>query len=335
MSSRPADAAAPGDSLERSLGLAVRELRQRHNLTIAEVSARVGISSGMWSKIENGQTAMSLDTLARIGRALGVSLSTLFRRYDVALGDAQLVKAGEGMEVVRRGTKRGHTYHLLAYDQGPSKIFEPFLISLDDASEVFPSFEHPGTEFIHMLQGKNRVPPRPADLRAGARRFADLSRRRAARPGAADRDADPLSLDHRLRRRSAAGLIKIRVRPFMHTLSWLIVLLVNFGVIAAFAPSMADGDLVGTSVSALFAAISALLVAARFRHLPTWGHTAMKLLCWAIPVLALAGSLDYGIVSGQEILSLIVAALIGWGSWRAFLLFAPKANSAVNTGAAR
>lgn len=144
----------PVDSLERSLGLAVRELRQRHNLTIAEVSARVGISSGMWSKIENGQTAMSLDTLARIGRALGVSLSTLFRRYDVALGDAQLVKAGEGMEVVRRGTKRGHTYHLLAYDQGPSKTFEPFLISLDDASEVFPSFEHPGTEFIHMLQGK-------------------------------------------------------------------------------------------------------------------------------------------------------------------------------------
>jgi len=55
---------------------------------------------------------------------------------------------------VRRGTKRGHTYHLLAYDQGPTKVFEPFLITMDDASEVFPTFEHPGIEFIYMLQGK-------------------------------------------------------------------------------------------------------------------------------------------------------------------------------------
>ena len=69
-------------------------------------------------------------------------------------GSAQLVKSGEGMEVVRRGTKRGHTYHLLAYDQGPTKLFEPFLITMDDASEVFPTFEHPGVEFIYMLEGK-------------------------------------------------------------------------------------------------------------------------------------------------------------------------------------
>ena len=56
--------------------------------------------------------------------------------------------------MVRRGTKRGHTYHLLAYDQGPTKVFEPFLITIDHESEVFPTFEHPGTEFIYMLEGK-------------------------------------------------------------------------------------------------------------------------------------------------------------------------------------
>jgi quercetin dioxygenase-like cupin family protein len=58
------------------------------------------------------------------------------------------------MEVVRRGTKSGHTYHLLAYDQGPTKTFEPFLITIDNQSEVFPDFEHPGTEFIYMLEGR-------------------------------------------------------------------------------------------------------------------------------------------------------------------------------------
>jgi DNA-binding XRE family transcriptional regulator len=140
-------------ALERYIGNTIRELRQKHGLTIAEVAEQTSISRGMLSKIENAQTATSLETLAKLANALGVSLATLFRNYNIPAGSAQLVKQGEGMEVVRRGTKCGHTYHLLAYDQGPTKRFEPFLITMDDASEVFPTFEHPGTEFIYMLEG--------------------------------------------------------------------------------------------------------------------------------------------------------------------------------------
>ncbi|MFM8246932.1 MAG: helix-turn-helix domain-containing protein [Burkholderiaceae bacterium] len=148
--------AAGGDGLAiaRYLGAELREKRLAHGLTIAEVSKLAGISRGMLSKIENGQCATSLDTLHRLARALGLSLSALFRDVDMIEGNAQLVRAGEGMEVVRRGTRSGHTYRLLAYDQGPEKLFEPFLISLDDASEVFPTFQHPGTELIYMLQGR-------------------------------------------------------------------------------------------------------------------------------------------------------------------------------------
>ena len=139
--------------LERYLGITIRELRQRHGLTIAQVSAQAGISRGMLSKIENAQTSAGLDVLNRIAQALGVSLSMLFRNFDVPQGGAQLVKKGSGMEVVRKGTKSGHTYHLLAYDQGPRKLFEPFLITMEDVAERFPVFQHPGTEFIHMLKG--------------------------------------------------------------------------------------------------------------------------------------------------------------------------------------
>jgi DNA-binding XRE family transcriptional regulator len=158
-SNRVAPGPAEGDrvarpGLERYLGSVIRALRQRDHLTIADVASQAGISQGMLSKIETGQAAMSLDTLSRIAQALGVSISQMFRDYELPAGGAQLVKAGEGMEVVRRGTKRGHTYHLLAYDKGPRKRFEPFLVTMDDASEVFPSFEHPGTEFIYLLAGK-------------------------------------------------------------------------------------------------------------------------------------------------------------------------------------
>ncbi|WP_425217128.1 helix-turn-helix domain-containing protein [Tumidithrix helvetica] len=145
---------ADSDSLARYLGNTIRDLRQKHGLTIAEVAEKSGISRGMLSKIENALTATSLETLVKIANALGVSMATLFRHYNPPEGGAQLIKQGQGMEVVRRGTKSGHTYHLLSYNQGPNKYFEPFLISMDDASEVFPTFEHPGIEFIYMLQGK-------------------------------------------------------------------------------------------------------------------------------------------------------------------------------------
>ena len=144
----------PSASLERHIGYTVRKLRQQHGLTIADVSASAGISRGMLSKVENGLTATSLETLDRLAHALGVSMTSIFRDYNVRGGVAQLVRRGEGMEVVRRGTKSGHTYQLLAYDQGPTKAFEPFLISIDEPTEVFPTFEHPGTEFIYMLKGQ-------------------------------------------------------------------------------------------------------------------------------------------------------------------------------------
>ncbi|MGE0801063.1 MAG: helix-turn-helix domain-containing protein [Lautropia sp.] len=142
------------ETLDRHLGSTVRDLRRRNQLTISDLATRASISPGMLSKIENGQTGTSLATLVAIANALGVGVSTLFRSYDTPAGRGRLVKAGQGMEVVRRGTSKGHTYRLLSYDQGPRKRFEPFLIAMDDASEVFPTFEHPGTEFIHMLQGR-------------------------------------------------------------------------------------------------------------------------------------------------------------------------------------
>lgn len=140
-------------SLDRFLGKKIHQLRIQHSLTLAEVSEKAGISRGMLSKIENGLSSTSLETLEQLANALGVTLARFFQGYNLPTSSVQYVKKGEGMEVVRRGTRSGLTYQLLAYDQGPQKIFEPFLITLKDPSEESPSFEHAGTEFIHMLEG--------------------------------------------------------------------------------------------------------------------------------------------------------------------------------------
>jgi len=51
-------------NLERHIGQTVRKLRRQQNLTIAEISCKAEISTGMLSRIENSQTSASLDTLA-------------------------------------------------------------------------------------------------------------------------------------------------------------------------------------------------------------------------------------------------------------------------------
>lgn len=156
MPAREAPSIDARQDLERHVGQIVRKLRLQQNLTIADVARKARCSGGMLSKIENGQTSASVDTLANLADALGTTLSSIFAGYSSEEGGAQHVKSGHAPEVVRRGTKRGHTYHLLAIERGPRRIFEPFLVTLTNKSEIFPGFEHPGIEFIYLLEGRLR-----------------------------------------------------------------------------------------------------------------------------------------------------------------------------------
>ncbi|MCB5160751.1 helix-turn-helix domain-containing protein [Marinomonas algarum] len=140
--------------LEEYIALQVRRKRIEQALKIADVSRIAKVSQGMISKVENAQVSTSLDTLSRLCDAIGLSISQLFADYDRPEGGAQLTKSGQGMEVVRRGTEKGHTYQLLSYNKGKKQTYEPFLITMDDASEVFPTFSHRGQEFIHLLEGR-------------------------------------------------------------------------------------------------------------------------------------------------------------------------------------
>ncbi len=147
----PEQADGPVD-LETAIARQVRRYRIAAGLSVAEMAARVGISKAMLSKIENAHTSCSLTTLGRLATGLNVPVTALFRGVDTER-EAVYVPAGHGAQIIRRGSRVGHLYELLGALRGPHKRMEAVLVTLTESSEVFPLFQHPGTELLFMLEG--------------------------------------------------------------------------------------------------------------------------------------------------------------------------------------
>lgn len=144
---------AEGRLLEQAIGREVRTFREKLGLNLSELANAAGMSVGMLSKVENGMTSPSLASLQALSRALQVPVTALFRSYEES-HDATFVKAGQGLTIERRGTRAGHQYQLLGHTvHGPLTV-EPYLITLAEESDVFPTFQHPGLEFLYMLEGE-------------------------------------------------------------------------------------------------------------------------------------------------------------------------------------
>lgn len=143
------------NNLEKAIGHAVRSFRKKLGITVTDLATATGVSIGMLSKIENGNISPSLTTLQTLSRALGVPVTAFFRAFEEPR-NATFVKAGKGVNMERRGTRAGHQYSLLGHiDSNTSGVtVEPYLITLTTASDVFPTFQHEGMEFLYMLEGE-------------------------------------------------------------------------------------------------------------------------------------------------------------------------------------
>ena len=139
--------------LEAAIGRNVRELRLAHGLSVSDMALRAGISKAMLSKIENANTSCSLTTLGLLAHAFDVPVTSLFRGADIER-PAAFVKAGTGPRIVRNGTREGHEYQMLGSLRGEHRRLECLEVTLSEQSQTYPLFQHPGTEFIYMLEGR-------------------------------------------------------------------------------------------------------------------------------------------------------------------------------------
>ena len=69
-------------SIAAAIGVQIRQLRKRQDITAAELAHQAGLSAGMLSKIENGAVSASLESLESLARALNVPLTSFFATYE-------------------------------------------------------------------------------------------------------------------------------------------------------------------------------------------------------------------------------------------------------------
>ncbi len=146
------EATAESRYLEEAIGREVKRFREKLGLTISELAKAASMSAGMLSKIENGATSPSLASLQALSKALQVPFTAFFKSFE-EIRDATFVKSGQGLTIERRGTRAGHQYQLLGHSTHGPVMVEPYLITLIHESDVFPTFQHPGMEFLYMLEG--------------------------------------------------------------------------------------------------------------------------------------------------------------------------------------
>jgi DNA-binding transcriptional MerR regulator/quercetin dioxygenase-like cupin family protein len=131
-----------------SPGLRFRRLRQRRDLSLAQVASATGVSVGFLSALERGQMRASIGTLRRIARYYRTNILSFF---EPAKDNSKLVKPTE-RKVLE--TTKGVRMELLAWG---NTAMEPHLFCIRPGGGSGESYTHEGEEFLHILRGEFEI----------------------------------------------------------------------------------------------------------------------------------------------------------------------------------
>ena len=133
------------------LGERIKRKREMLNMPLSELSKKVGISISALSQIENAKAFPSVLTLKTIAVSLFTTVGELIGENET-LTNNPLIK-GDNVKFVKVNNSGTSQYLLSHHDN--SKQMEPYLLTFtrNSGSEEIMT-EHPGQEFIYILEGK-------------------------------------------------------------------------------------------------------------------------------------------------------------------------------------
>ncbi|RME22582.1 MAG: cupin domain-containing protein [Candidatus Zixiibacteriota bacterium] len=128
------------------IGEKIRNLRLAADLTQAELADRAQLTKGFISQLENDQTSISVDSLADISEALGISLAEFFAQED----SIRVVYAPEDrVPVEGKGVER---FELLV-PGSTINLMDPIMLELAPGQAMPEQGPHPGEQFGYVLSG--------------------------------------------------------------------------------------------------------------------------------------------------------------------------------------
>jgi len=140
--------------LEKKIAQKIRRIRKSKGITLAQLGEEIGLSKGLLSRIENSQVSPPIATLSKIAAGLGVPISIFFEETEEEAEKYSVTRKEERKLVIRPGTRIGFTYLSLSCYKA-HHLIEPFIVKYPVIKrEPSTLFDHPGEEFLLVLEGK-------------------------------------------------------------------------------------------------------------------------------------------------------------------------------------
>ncbi len=131
----------------------IKNYRLDRRLTLEEVATHAGLTTSWLSKVENFRVTPSLQGLAKIAEALGMTLSELVEGLDDKPNPV-IVRKEERQEIERDDRGEHHSiYESLAFKR-PNRMMDPFLLKLPPGGGRKEVLAHEGEEFLSVLSGQ-------------------------------------------------------------------------------------------------------------------------------------------------------------------------------------
>lgn len=140
-------------SISVEVGRRIKQYRQKYNLTLKEIEARVNVSATHVSEIERGKTSPTIGALSRIAQAFDMDPAEFLVSED--LPKVQVTRAGARSRIRYESTNM--VAHPLTAPIEGQTISAACVEWEPGQTDAYESRTHAGEEFIHVTEGAVEV----------------------------------------------------------------------------------------------------------------------------------------------------------------------------------
>jgi transcriptional regulator with XRE-family HTH domain len=143
--------AANSALINREIGERIKGIRELSDLTVVELSKKLGVSPETLETYENGRADIPVSILHDVSGELGISMTELMTGEEARLTTYSVVRKDAGVGIDRR---KAYNYSSLAYNFSGRQM-DPYLITIDPKPENEPVImnTHHGQEFHYCIEG--------------------------------------------------------------------------------------------------------------------------------------------------------------------------------------